>query len=82
VTLHGLALRQARRLWPDLAGLRKVKKLKFKRIIHPRQVAQLRLARWPGSEQVDFELTCLGKSCASGSLVFEPSSVGTRVNCW
>jgi len=70
VQLHGLVLRQAQRLWPDLKSLRKVKKLQFKRITQPQQTVTMTLRRPGGKRQVDFEITREGGPTASGTLVF------------
>lgn len=71
VQLEGLVLRNARRVWPDLKGLRKIRKLQFKRVTQPRQVLTLRLSRADGASQVDFELSREGGTTATGTLVFE-----------
>ncbi len=70
VQLHGLVLRQSRRLWPELGAPRKVLKLKFKRIIKPRDTICLRLQREAGKPRVDFEILHGEAACASGTLVF------------
>jgi len=71
VQLHGLVLRQARRVWPELRSVRKIRKLQFKKIIQPRQRVHLRLTRPTGAARVDFELSREGQACSSGTLVFE-----------
>ncbi|HEY3452077.1 MAG TPA: AMP-binding protein [Myxococcales bacterium] len=70
VQLQNLVLQNARRLWPDLKSVRKVRKLQFKRITQPRQTVVLTLKRPAGKPQVDFELTREGGPTACGTLVF------------
>ncbi len=76
VQLHGLVLRQAKRMWPDLGGVRKIRKLQFKKIIQPRQVVHLRLTRPAGAARVDFELSREGQPCSCGTLLFEGDVTG------
>ncbi len=70
VQLQGMVLANARRLWPDLKGVRKVRRLQFKRITQPRQTVVLTLKRPDGRQQVDFELSREGGATASGTLLF------------
>jgi acyl-coenzyme A synthetase/AMP-(fatty) acid ligase/3-hydroxymyristoyl/3-hydroxydecanoyl-(acyl carrier protein) dehydratase len=69
VILNNLVLAECQRAWPDLPGLRRVSRLKFRRPIHPGAALSLRLVRQKRS--IDFELASAGKSCNSGTLTFE-----------
>jgi acyl-CoA synthetase (AMP-forming)/AMP-acid ligase II len=68
--LHGLVLRQVNRLWPDLGAPRRVRRLKFKRVIEPGTHLELRLSRDPREPRVNFEIESSAGSCASGTVVF------------
>ena len=70
VQLEALVLPQARRAWPDLGGLRRVLRLKFKSVIAPGARLTVRLRRSPGEGCVAFEIDGAASGCASGTLVF------------
>ena len=70
VQLQGVVLVNARRIWPDLKSLRKVRKLQFKRIVQPRQTLTVTLRRPDGEGRVDFELASEAGPTACGTLVF------------
>jgi acyl-coenzyme A synthetase/AMP-(fatty) acid ligase/3-hydroxymyristoyl/3-hydroxydecanoyl-(acyl carrier protein) dehydratase len=70
VQLHGLALRQTSRTWPDLGFPRKVLRLKFRRVVVPGERLTLRLVRPVGERRVSFQILVAAQECASGTLVF------------
>lgn len=55
VQIQRIALRQARKCWPDLGGVERLTRVKFKRLVTPGEVLTLKLTR-KGEHQVSFEL--------------------------
>jgi hypothetical protein len=70
VILNNLVLAECRRAWPDLPGLRRISRLKFRRPIHPGAALSLRLVRKPEQPSIDFEVASAGENCNSGTLDF------------
>ena len=56
--------------WPELAGLRRCTRLKFRRPIRPGDAIQVRLSRVSGRDKIAFEFERRGQSCSSGTLEF------------
>jgi 3-hydroxymyristoyl/3-hydroxydecanoyl-(acyl carrier protein) dehydratase len=77
VQLGLIAVREARIAWPDLAALRRVRRLKLKRPIAPEQWVVLDLER-RADGRVDFTLSHEGEPCSSGSMMFGSPSVLER----
>lgn len=71
-------LRLVRDTWPDLAGLRRITRVKFQKPIRPSDALRLRLARVRGSKKAAFEYRRDGKTCSSGTLDFESPSGAHR----
>ncbi|MGA8890644.1 MAG: AMP-binding protein [Anaeromyxobacteraceae bacterium] len=70
VQIIELVLAPARRRWPDLAGLRKVKRLKFRRPIVPGETLRVRIVRTSSAQRIDFEIMDRLAACSSGTLEF------------
>jgi acyl-coenzyme A synthetase/AMP-(fatty) acid ligase/3-hydroxymyristoyl/3-hydroxydecanoyl-(acyl carrier protein) dehydratase len=70
VQVNELALREARRRWPDLRVLERVLALKFRSPIRPDDRVAIHLDR-KSPDRVSFELRRDGKPLSSGVLVFE-----------
>jgi len=71
VQLNQIVLAECRRLWPDLLGLRRLARVKFKKPIGAGDRIALRLKRERAASSVSFEITRAGEPCSSGSLEFE-----------
>jgi acyl-coenzyme A synthetase/AMP-(fatty) acid ligase len=69
VQLNDLALREARRRWPELHALERVLALKFRSPVRPNDRLALHLER-RDQDRVVFELRREGKPVSSGVLVF------------
>ena len=66
VQIQRIALRQARKRWPDLGGVERVTRVKFKRLVTPGEVLILSLTR-KGESQVSFQLAIEAKASTSES---------------
>jgi len=64
------AMRLIRQRWPDLEGLGKIRRAKFRRTIHPADQLTLQLKRMDGGRRVVFEYSREGEICSSGKLEF------------
>jgi hypothetical protein len=62
---------ECRRLWPELGGLRRLSRVKFRKRIGTGDRIALRLKREHAGRAVGYEITSAGESCSSGTLVFE-----------
>ncbi len=69
--LQCMVLRFAREAWPELASLRRLVRVKFRRVIRPGDHARVRLTRRRGGESVDFDITAGDVPTTSGRLVFD-----------
>ena len=69
--LRTLVLPRVADLRPEWRVLRRVTRLKFRRIISPGDVVELRLTFVDAARQVDFAIVRAGDGCASGRLQFE-----------
>lgn len=86
VQINDLVVPQARRLWPQLGGLRRAQSLKFKAPITPGAAIDLHLhppapksdPSGKGGERaaVRFVIELAGDVCASGSLLFDVDASG------
>jgi len=56
--------------WPDLAGLVRIKRVKFRKPIRPRDELTLHLKRKNRTAHVTFEYSRDGEACSAGSLEF------------
>jgi len=72
--LRTLVLPRVADVRPDWTFLRRVARLKFRRIIGPGDVLDLRLVFATNSSHVDFEIARAGDGCASGRMAFEVSA--------
>jgi uncharacterized membrane protein len=70
VQVEVLVARQIAITWPELARIRRVTKLRFKRPIRPGDDLVLQITR-PDRERVDFDVRCGTERCSSGTLHFE-----------
>jgi 3-hydroxymyristoyl/3-hydroxydecanoyl-(acyl carrier protein) dehydratase len=79
VQIQRIALRQARVRWPDLTGVERVTRVKFKRLITPGEVLILSLTR-KGDSQVSFQLATEAgeEAVSSGVLHFRKTAGDTR----
>ena len=68
VQLIALAAEGTSREWPELAHLRRVTRLKFRRRIGPGATLVLELQRAAGEPRVDFVIRDGAETCSSGSL--------------
>jgi len=79
VQIQRIALKQARKRWPDLAVVERVTRVKFKRLVVPGDVLILELTR-KGENQVIFSLTTSAdergeeQPASSGVLHFRPAN--------
>jgi acyl-coenzyme A synthetase/AMP-(fatty) acid ligase len=71
VQLNQLVMAECRRLWPELGGLRRLSRVKFRKRIGTGDRIALRLKREHAGRAVGYEITSAGESCSSGTLVFE-----------
>jgi 3-hydroxymyristoyl/3-hydroxydecanoyl-(acyl carrier protein) dehydratase len=69
VQLQQIALRQARRRWPELGAVARITRLKFKRLVRPGEELFLRLER-KSELHVQFELDAADGPVSSGVLHF------------
>jgi hypothetical protein len=58
VQIQRIALKQARKRWPDLGAVERVTRVKFKRLVTPGEVLTLTLSR-KSEQQVSFQLTTI-----------------------
>jgi len=79
VQLHGLALGEARKRWPELGAVVRITRVKFKRPVLPGESLTLRLSR-KRAELVEFNLTCGDELASSGLLHFESPLVSGAVH--
>jgi uncharacterized membrane protein len=70
VQVEVLVARQVATTWPELARVRRITRLRFKRPIRPGDDLVLEITR-PGRERVDFDVRCGAEPCSSGTLHFE-----------
>ena len=56
--------------WPDLAGLVRIKRAKFRKPIRPTDELMLELKRKGHTPHVTFEYSRDGETCSGGSLEF------------
>lgn len=70
VQVEILVARQIATMWPELARVRRVTRLRFKRPIRPGDDLVLELKR-PDRERVDFDVRRGTEPCSSGTLHFE-----------
>jgi acyl-coenzyme A synthetase/AMP-(fatty) acid ligase len=75
VQLQQIALRQARRRWPELGAIARVTRVKFKRLVGPGEELFLQLAR-KNERQVQFELSAADGPVSSGMLHFRERAAG------
>ena len=66
------ALRFVRESWPDLPGLVRIKRVKFRRPIRPLHALTLQLGRKDRSPRVTFEYSRDGEVYSTGNLEFGP----------
>jgi acyl-coenzyme A synthetase/AMP-(fatty) acid ligase len=71
VQLNQLVMAECRRLWPELGGLRRLLRVKFRKRIGTGDRIALRLKREHAGRAVGYEITLAGESCSSGTLEFE-----------
>ncbi len=64
-------------IWPDLAGLRRISRAKFRRPIRPADALELVLRRTVGTPRVQFEYLRGGEACSGG--VLELAVAGSTV---
>ncbi len=72
VQLNDLVLRAVRETWPDLRGLRRILRLKFRRVVGPEEVLSLHLERVRATSRVTFSHAAGDAQVGSGVLEFEP----------
>ena len=77
VQLHEV-LQLAATIWPDLAGLRRISRAKFRRPIRPGDQLSLRLTRTLGTRKMSFEYLRSGICCSSGILEFATGDTDGR----
>ena len=77
VQLSEFALREARARFPALGPLTRITRVKFKRLIAPRERLELSLEQ-KGPNLVQFALEAQGEPAASGLMHFAESSGGSR----
>jgi|GEM_PF-843772 uncharacterized membrane protein len=70
VQVEILVARQIATTWPELARVRRVTRLRFKRPIRPGDDLVLAITR-PDRARVDFDVRCGTEPCSSGTLHFE-----------
>jgi acyl dehydratase len=70
VQVEVLVARQVATTWPELARIRGVTRLRFKRPIRPGDDLVLQITR-PEHSRVDFDVRCCAEPCSSGTLHFE-----------
>jgi len=70
VQVEILVARQVATTWPELARIRRVTRLRFRRPIRPGDDLVLEITR-PERERVDFDVRCGAEPCSSGTLHFE-----------
>jgi uncharacterized membrane protein len=70
VQVEVLVARQVATTWPELARVRGVTRLRFKRPIRPGDDLVLQITR-PERARVDFDVRCRAEPCSSGTLHFE-----------
>jgi acyl-coenzyme A synthetase/AMP-(fatty) acid ligase len=70
VQLNQLVMAECRRLWPELGGLRRLSRVKFRKPIGAGDRIALRLKREHAALAVSYEITRAGESCGSGMLEF------------
>ena len=70
------ALRLTTATWPDLAGLRRITRAKFRAPIRPSDDLRLGLTRARGAGKVAFEYRRGPEVCSSGTLEFGPARGG------
>lgn len=70
VQLHDVVLPAARAAWPDLAGLRRATRLKFRRLVGVDSALTLRMER--RDDTLTFTLDHGGDTVSSGMLAFAP----------
>jgi len=68
--VHCAVLREIARVCPDLSGLRRMTRLKFRRPIRPADQLELELTRAHQSSDIDFQIRRGTTICASGRLSF------------
>jgi acyl-CoA synthetase (AMP-forming)/AMP-acid ligase II/3-hydroxymyristoyl/3-hydroxydecanoyl-(acyl carrier protein) dehydratase len=71
VQLNQLVMAECRRLWPELGGLRRLSRVKFRKRIGKGDRIALRMRREHEGRAVSYEITRAGESCSSGTLEFE-----------
>jgi uncharacterized membrane protein/3-hydroxymyristoyl/3-hydroxydecanoyl-(acyl carrier protein) dehydratase len=70
VQVEVLVARQVAITWPELARIRRVTRLRFRRPIRPGDDLVLEIKR-SERERVDFDVRCGAEACSSGTLHFE-----------
>jgi uncharacterized membrane protein len=70
VQVEVLVAKQVAAMWPELARVRGVTRLRFKRPIRPGDDLVLQITR-PQHARVDFDVRCHAEPCSSGTLHFE-----------
>ncbi len=75
VQLEQIALRQARKRWPELGVVGRIARVKFKRLVVPGDELVLRLVR-KDAQQVQFQLHVGTESVSSGVLYFRTALGG------
>ncbi len=79
VQLHGLALDEARKRWPELGAVVRLTRVKFRRPVLPGESLALCLSR-KRADLVEFKLSCGEELAASGLLHFESLLVSGAVH--
>ncbi len=73
VQIQRIALKQARKLWPDLGAVERITRAKFKHLVGPGDVLTLALTR-KGERQVVFQLTTRASRAGEGLGLGAPPS--------
>ena len=71
VQLRILVLNECRRVWPDLRGLRRLARVKFRQPLRASETISLKLRRETAAHSVSYDIQRNGRSCSSGTLEFE-----------
>jgi 3-hydroxymyristoyl/3-hydroxydecanoyl-(acyl carrier protein) dehydratase len=75
VQLEILVRRQVVATWPELTGVARITRLRFRKPIRPGDDLELSIVR-AGPARVEFEIACEGSSCSAGVLHFREPQAG------
>ena len=75
VQLELLVRRQVVAMWPELTGIARITRLRFRKPIRPGDDLELSIVR-AGPSRVEFDIACEGSSCSAGVLHFREPRTG------